>query len=324
MKAVVFKEYGQADVLHIEEVDKPSPKANEVLVEVHAVSINSWDWEIIKGTPFLNRMTFGLFKPTRMQILGCDIAGRVEAVGSAVKHLKPGDEVLGDLSRSHWGGFAEYVTAPEKALTIKPASLTFEQAAAIPQAGLLALQGVCDKGQLKPGQKVLVNGASGGSGTFAVQIARSIGAEVTGVCRTSKMELVRSVGADHVIDYTQEDFTKNGEQYDLILDMQAHHSMFDYKRALTPGGIYIMVGGESFRIFQAMFISLTGSRKIKLLLHKANKGLDDMLKLIEAGKVKPIIDRVFPFSETPEAMRYFGDGNARGKVVITVVDDKES
>ena len=318
MKAFIFKAYGQADVLHLNEVDKPSPKANEVLVKVHAVSINSWDWEILNGVPFVNRMMCGLFRPTKIQTLGCDIAGTVEAVGSKVKGLKPGDEVFGDLSRSGWKGFAEYVAAPEKALTIKPTILSFEEAAAIPQAGLLALQALYNKRHIQAGQKVLINGASGGSGTFAVQIAKSLGAEVTGVCRSSKMDFVRSVGADHVIDYTQEDFTKNGVQYDLIVDMQAHHSLFDYKRALSPGGIYVMVGGESFRVFQAMFISLTGSRKITLLLHKANKGLDALLDLIAEGKVRSVIDRVFPFNDTAEAMRYFGEGKARGKVIITM------
>jgi len=191
MKAVVLTKYGDPGFLQLKEVKKPTPRDHEVLVKLHAVSINSWDWEILKGTPFLNRLSFGLFKPTRMQILGCDIAGHIEAIGSEVKHLKPGDEVFGDLSHNHWGGFAEYVAAPEKALTKKPSSLSFEQAAAIPQAGLLALQGLRDKGNVQPGQKVLINGASGGSGTFAVQIAKSIGAEVTGVCRTRKMEIVR-------------------------------------------------------------------------------------------------------------------------------------
>jgi NADPH:quinone reductase-like Zn-dependent oxidoreductase len=318
MKAVVITEYGDPSLLQFKEVEKPTPKDNEVLVKVHAASINSWDWEILQGIPFVNRMTFGLRRPKRIQSLGCDIAGVVEAVGSKVKQLQPGDEVFGDLSRCGWNGYAEYVAAPEKALTIKPPTLSFEEAAAVPQAGLLALQAICHKGQLQPGQKVLINGASGGSGTFAVQIAKAIGAEATGVCSTSKMDLVRAVGADHVIDYTQEDFTRNGQQYDLIIDMQAHHSLFDYKRALSPGGVYIMVGGESFRIFQAMFISLTGSRKIKLLLHRANKGLEEMINLLESGKVKPIIDRVYPLRETAEAFRYFGEHKARGKVVITI------
>jgi NADPH:quinone reductase-like Zn-dependent oxidoreductase len=297
------------------------PKAHEVLVKIHAASINSWDYELLQGIPFANRLSFGLIRPRKIRSLGCDIAGVVEAVGSKVTRLQPGDEVFGDLSHAGWNGFAEYVAAPEQTLTRKPASLSFVQAAAVPQAGLLALQGLIHKGHLQPGQRVLINGASGGAGSFAVQIARAIGAEVTGVCRTSKMELVRSLGADHVIDYMHQDFTRNGAQYDLILDMQAHHSLFNYKHALNPGGVYIMVGGESFRIFQALFISLTGSRKIKLLLHKANKGLDEMIELIEAGKVTPVIDRCFPLSETIDALRYFGAGKARGKVVISMEDN---
>lgn len=322
MKAVIFTAYLDPALLQYTEVAKPAPKDKEVLVKVHAASINSWDWEILMGTPFVNRMTFGLFRPKKIQSLGCDIAGVVEAVGRQVKGLKPGDEVFGDLSRCGWNGFAEYVAAPEKALTLKPASLSFAQAAAVPQAGLLALQGLIHKGHIQAGQKVLINGASGGAGSFAVQIAKSIGAEVTGTCRSSKMDLVHALGADHVIDYTREDFTKNGEHYDLILDMQAHHSMFDYKRALSPGGMYIMVGGKSFRIFQAIFISLTGNRKIQLLLHKANKGIDEMIELLESGKVKPIIDKVYPLSQTADALRYFGEGKARGKIIITMDDSR--
>lgn len=318
MKAVLFTEYGAPERLQLMEVSTPTPGENEVLVKVHAASINSWDWELLNGIPFANRLSFGLLRPNKIRSLGCDIAGTVEAVGSRVTDLAPGDEVFGDLSASGWNGFAEYVAAPATALSLKPSCLTFEEAAAVPQAGLLALQGLRDKGHLQPGQKVLINGASGGAGTFAVQIARRIGAEVTGVCSSGKMDLVRSLGADHVIDYTQEDFTRSGRQYDLIIDMQAHHSLFDYKRALTPGGLYIMVGGESFRIFQALFISLTGSKKIKLLLHKANRGLSDLVKLIEAGKVQPVIDRCYPLCKTAEALRYFGDGNARGKVIITM------
>jgi NADPH:quinone reductase-like Zn-dependent oxidoreductase len=230
MKALTFHKYGSHEALNLEEVEKPTPKDNEVLVKVKAASINSWDWELLQGKPFVNRMMFGLLKPKKINILGCDIAGRIEAVGKKVKQFKLGDEVFGDLSAGGWGGYAEYVCSRENELTLKPVSMTFEQAAAVPQAGLLALQGL-RKGQLQlnktnqeqinPAQKVLINGASGGSGTFAVQIAKSFGAEVTGVCSTKKMDFVRSLGADHVIDYAREDFTKNGQQYDLILDAQA-------------------------------------------------------------------------------------------------------
>ena len=322
MKAIVFTKYGSPDFLELKEVEKPTPKDNEVLVKVYAASINSWDWELLRGTPFVNRLLFGLLKPKKIKILGCDIAGRVEAVGKNVKQFQPGDEVFGDLSGCGWGGFAEYVCARDNALALKPTSMTFEQAAAVPQAALLALQGLRYKRQIQPGQKVLINGAGGGAGTFAVQIAKSFGAEVTGVDSTGKLDMMRSIGADQVIDYTQEDFTKNEQRYDLILDVAAYHSIFDYKRALSPKGIYVMVGGSSARIFQVMFlgpwISMTGSKKMGILMHKPNKGLAFMKELLEASKVVPVIDRRYPLSEVAEALRYFGEGHAKGKVVITV------
>lgn len=322
MKAILFTKYGSPDVLHLEEVEKPTPKENEVLIKVHAASINSWDWEMMRGTPFVNRLMAGIIKPKRIKILGCDIAGRVEEVGKNVKLFQPGNEVFGDLSRCGWGGFAEYVCARDNAVVLKPEDITFEQAAAIPQAGLLALQGLHDKGKVQPGQKVLINGASGGVGTFAIQIAKSSGAEVTAVCSTKKLDMVRSMGADHVIDYMQKDFTQNGHYYDLILDVQGYHSIFDYKRALSPKGIYVMVGGSSTLANQLLFIgpwiTMTGSKKMGLLLHKANKGMTFMKELLKTGKVVPVIDRCYPLSEVPEAMRYFGEGHARGKVVITL------
>ena len=321
MKAIVLTKYGSPDFFKLKKVEKPVPKDNEVLVKILASSINSWDWEILIGKPFVNRLMAGLLKPEKIKILGCDIAGQVEAVGKSVKLLKSGDEVFGDLSGCGWGGFAEYVCAPENALVLKPFSLTFEQAAAVPQAGLLALQGL-QQGQIKSDQKVLINGAGGGVGTFAIQIAKSIGAEVTGVDSTGKLDIIRSIGADHVIDYKQEDFTKNGQRYDLILDVMARHSIFDYKRSLSPGGIYVMVGGSSALVSQLMFlgpfISLTSSKKMGLLFHKANKGLADLKELIETGKVAPVIDRRYPLTEAPEALRYFGEGSVKGKVVITV------
>jgi NADPH:quinone reductase-like Zn-dependent oxidoreductase len=321
MKAIVWTKYGSPDVLHLGEAEKPTPKDNEVLIKVHAASINSWDWELLRGKPFVNRLLFGLLKP-KIKILGADIAGRVEAVGRNVKQFQPGDKVFGDLCECGWGGFAEYVCARENALALKPASMTFEEVAAVPQAAAMALQGLRDKGQIQPGQKILINGAGGGVGTFAVQIAKSFGAEVTGVDSTRKLDLLRSIGADQVIDYTQEDFTKSGQRYDLILDVAAYHSIFDYKRALSPKGIYVMVGGSSARIFQTIFlgplISMTGSKKLGILAHKPNKGLDFMKELFEAGKVAPVIDRRYPLSEVPEALRYFGKGHAKGKVVITL------
>ena len=328
MKAILFTKYGLSDVLHLEEVEKPMPKDDEVLIKIHAVSINDWDWQLLQGIPFVNRLMAGLLKPTKINILGCDIAGQVKAVGKNVKQFRAGDEVFGDLSGCGFGGFAEYVCANENALALKPDAMTFEQAAATPQAGLLALQGLREKGELQPGQKVLINGASGGAGTFAIQIAKSFGAEVTGVCSTKKMDFVRSVGADHVIDYTQEDFTKNGQHYDRILDMQAHHSIFDCRRSLSTKGVYLLVGGTDARAFQAILlgplISMIGSRKMGLLLHKANKDLALMQALFEAGKVVPVIDRLYPLSETAEAMRYFGEGHKKGKVVITLEHDNKT
>ncbi len=321
MKAIVYTKYGPPDVLQLKEVEKPTPKDNEVLVKVHAASVNDWDWGLLRGKPFMNRMFFGLFKP-RTKILGGDISGWVEEVGRNVKKVQPGDEVFGDLSGCGFGAFAEYVCVRENALVLKPASMTYEEVAAVPQAAVLALQSLRDKRQIQKGQKVLINGAGGGAGTFAVQIAKSFGAEVTGVDSTSKLDMMRSIGADQVIDYTKEDFTKNGQCYDLILDFAAHHSIFDYNRALSPKGIYVMVGGSTARMFQIMFlgplISMTGSKKMRVLMHKSNKDLAFLKELFEAGKVKPIIDRRYTLSEVPEALRYFGEGSAKGKVVITV------
>ena len=321
MKASVYHKYGSSDVLKLEDVEQPIPGDGEVLVKVHASSVNDWDWGLLRGKPFSNRLIFGLLKP-RIKILGCDIAGRVETVGRKVKQLKPGDEVFGDLSGCGWGGFAEYVCACEDALALKPARMTFEEAAAVPQAAVLALRGLRAKRQIQPGQKVLINGAGGGAGSFAVQIAKSYGAEVTGVDSTRKLDMMRSIGADHVIDYTKEDFTKNGQRYDLIVDNAAYHSIFDYLRALSPKGIYIMLGGSSARIFQVMllgpWISMAGSKKMGILMHKPNKDLAILKELFEAGKVTPVIDRCYPLSEVAEAFQYFGGGQARGKVVINV------
>jgi len=263
----------------------------------------------------------GLLKP-KIKILGGDIAGSAEAIGRNIKQFQPGDAVFGDLSACGFGGFAEYVCARGNALVLKPASMTFEEAAAIPQAAVLALQGLRDKGKIQPGQKVLINGGGGGAGTFAVQIAKSFGAEVTGVDSTRKLDIMRSIGADHVIDYTQEDFTKNGQRYDWIIDFAGYHSIVDYNRALSPKGIYVMVGGSTVRIFQVVFlgplISMTTSKEIGILARKPNKDLVFMKELFEAGKVKPVIDKCYPLSEVAEALRYFGEGHAKGKVVITM------
>ncbi len=321
MKAIVFTKYGSPDVLELKEVEKPAPRDNEVLVKVHAASVNDWDWGLLRGKPFVNRLLFGLLKP-KIRIPGAEVAGRVESVGRNVKQFQPGDEVFGDLSGCGWGGFAENVCARENALALKPASMTFEEAAAVPQAGLLALQGLRDKGQIQSGQKVLINGAGGGVGTFAVQIAKSFGAEVTAVDSTGKLDMLRSIGADQVIDYTQVDFTKNGQVYELILDIVAYRSMFDYKRALSPKGIFVFVGGPRARGSQLLFlgplISMVLSRKMGILIYKPNKDLAFMKELLEAGKVVPLIDRRYPLSEVPEAVRYLREGHAQGKVVITL------
>jgi NADPH:quinone reductase-like Zn-dependent oxidoreductase len=328
MKAIVYHKYGLADVLQLDEVEKPIPGDDEVLIKVHAASINSWDWDLLRGIPFVNRLLAGLLKPTKIKILGCDIAGRIEAVGKNVKLLTSGDEVFGDLSSCGWGGFAEYVCARDNAVVLKPTSMTFEQVAAVPQAGLLALQGLRDKGHIQTGQKVLINGAGGGVGVFAMQLAKYFGADVTGVDSTSKLDMMRAIGADHVIDYTQEDFTKNGQHYDLILDVSAYHSIFDYKRALSPKGVYVMVGGSSALVFKLLFlgpwISMIGSKKMGILWHKPNKGLAFMNELLETGKIVPVIDRCYPLSDVAEAIRYFGEGQVKGKVVITVAQQSDA
>ncbi len=317
MKAIVFTEYGPLDVLQLKEVEKPTPKDNEVLVKVHAASLNAADLETLRdrfwGAPKLKN-----------KILGSDIAGRVEEVGRNVKHFQPGDEVWGDLFVCGCGAFAEYVCVPEKELALKPASMTFEEAATYPQAGVLALQSLRDKRPIQPGQKVLINGAGGGVGTFAVQIAKSFGAEVTGVDSTGKLDMLCSIGADHVIDYTQEDFTKSGQRYDLILDMVAYRSIFDYKRALSPKGICVMVGGPMARVFLkvllGLFISMIGSKKIGMVMWKPNKREDLVFleEVFENGKVVPVIDRRYPLSEVPDAVRYLEEGHVKGKVVITM------
>ncbi len=320
MKAMVYERYGSPDVLELKELDKPTPKDDEVLIKVHAVSINDWDWGLLQGTPFINRLYFGLLKPKK-KILGSDIAGQIEAIGKNVKQFQPGDQVFGDLS-GDWGGFAEYVCARENALALKPASMTFDEAAAIPQAAMLAIQGLRDKGQIQRGQKLLINGAGGGVGTFAVQIAKLNGVEVTGVDSAGKLDMLRSMGFDHVIDYTQEDFTKNGQCYDLILDVKTNRSIFDYTRALSPNGIYVTVGGFMTRVFQALFlgpwISMISKKKIRIVGLKPNKDLAYINELFEAGKVKPVIDGPYKLSEVPEAIRYFAKGNHKGKIIITL------
>jgi NADPH:quinone reductase-like Zn-dependent oxidoreductase len=318
MKAVVYTRYGPPDVLRLTDVERPTPKDNEVLVKVHAVSLNASDWETLRGKPLYSRFG-GPFRP-RHHILGTDIAGRVEAAGRNTTLFKPGDQVFADiLGRS--GGFAEYVCVPESILVRMPAGMTYEEAAALPQAGAIALQGIEEKGHAQPGQKVLINGAGGGSGMYAIQLAKLHGAEVTGVDNAEKLEFMRSLGADHVIDYTQEDFTRNGHTYDLILDLAGHRSAFAYKRSLTPGGRYFFVGGSVPTFLQVLLIGpLTGrsaGKRIRLLaVRLGTRHLAPIVELCQAGKIAIIIDRRYRLSEAPEALRYLGEGHAKGKVVV--------
>jgi NADPH:quinone reductase-like Zn-dependent oxidoreductase len=321
MKAVVMERYGTPDVLELRDVPKPVPKADEVLVRVHAASVNDWDWGLLRGTPFLNRMISGLFRP-KVQIIGGDIAGRVEAVGAGVKAFEPDDEVYGDLCMSGFGAFAEYVCAPETCLAHKPAKMTFEQAAAVPQAGMLAVQGLIDAGRIQSGQKLLLNGAGGGVGTFALQMAKLYAAEVTVVDKPGKLEMLRSMGASHVIDYFEEDFTRGDKHYDLILDVKTNRSPFAYARALNPGGTYVTVGGDTWRLLQAFvtgpLISRIYGKHVRVVGLKPNKDLTYMNELFEAGKIMPVIDETYELADLPEAFRLYGTGNQKGKIVITV------
>ncbi len=323
MKAMIYTQYGAPlDVLRLKEVERPTPRDDEVLIKVHASSVNSAELHLIRADPFLARMSTGLLKPTKT-IPGADVAGRVEAVGKDVQQFKPGDEVFGDLSGCGWGAFAEYVCANENALLLKPMNITFEQTAAVPLAGVTALQGLRNKGQIKPGQKVLINGASGGVGSFAVQIAKSFGTEVTGVCSTKKTDMVRSIGADHVIDYTQEDVTRSGQHYDLILDAAAYRPFSEYKRILSSSGIYVFAGGSTSGLFRAMLLGslMSKSKGQTFLTLMAGANLTDlgfMKELLETGKVTPFIDKCYPLSEAAAALEYVEDRHVQGKVVLGV------
>lgn len=324
MKAIVCTKYGSPGVLQLREVAKPSPMEDEVLIKIHAASINARDWRMMRANPFFIRLMPGGFLQPQNKVLGGDVAGRVEAVGRYVKQFKPGDEVFGYLpSATGRGTFAEYVCANENAITLKPANLTFEQAAAVPVAALTALQGLRDKGNIQPGQKVLINGASGGVGTFAVQIAKAFGAEVTAVCSTRNLEMAHSIGADHVIDYTKEDFTRTGERYDLILAVNGYHPLPNYLRALNPEGIYVVAGGSMIQLVQAALLgrpnSKTGNQKTCVVsLVQNQRDLFLMKELLESGKVVPVIDGCYPLEKTAEALWYFEQERPRGKVVITV------
>ncbi len=329
MKAIVYTTYGSPDVLHLNDIEKPMPQDNEVLVKVHAASANPLDWHLMRAEPFLARLENGLLKPKNTK-LGADVAGRVEAVGRQVTQFQVGDDVFGAIPINELGSFAEYVCVHQDTLVLKPTKMTFEQAAAVPIAALTALQGLRNTGQIRPGQKVLINGASGGVGTFAVQIAKSFGTEVTGVCSTRNLDMVRSIGADHVIDYTQTDFTRNGQHYDLIFDAVGNRSVSDLQRALSPNGICAVVGFTSLPLmFQVIvlgaWVSKTGSKKIRIVdtVKPGQKDLFFIKALLDAGKVVPVIDRCYPLHQVADAIRYLEQGRARGKVVITVDGAKE-
>ncbi len=324
MKAVVYRCYGPPDVLQLENVEKPVPADNEVLVRVKAAAVNPLDWHYMRGSPYIMRLGTGLGAPKDPR-LGVDFAGTVEAVGKNVKQFKPGDAVFGGRN----GAFAEYVIIPDdRALVLKPENLTFEQAATVPIAAITALQALRDKGQIKPGQKVLINGASGGVGTFAVQIAKSFGAEVTGVCSTRNLEMVRSIGADHVIDYTQEDYTQNGQSYDLIIDMVGNHPLSANRRVMSPEGIFIIIGGKKgnwlgplMGPIKAMVYSPFVDQEFVMLIAKMDKqDLAFLGELMQAGKVTPVIDRTYRLDEVPAAIRYSEEGHARGKIVIAMTE----
>ena len=320
MKAMVYDEYGSPDVLRLEEVDMPTPADDEILIKVHAVSVNRSDWEGLIGKPLYARLG-GLREPGN-PILGSDIAGRVERAGKTNSQFKPGDEVFGETADYH-GGFAEYVRARGTLLALKPSSMTFDDAAAIPQAGVIALQGIRDKGQIQQGQTVLINGAGGGAGSFAIQLAKLYGAEVTGVDNAEKLDFMRSLGADHIIDYTREDFTKNGKQYDFILDLVAYRSAFAYARALKPNRSYYAVGGSVATFLQFFlfgpWIKRNSGKKVRLLAVQRNRqDLEYITELCVTGKIIPYIDKRYPLNEVPQALRYLGEGHAKGKIVIRV------
>jgi NADPH:quinone reductase-like Zn-dependent oxidoreductase len=319
LKAMVYEKYGMTDVLSLKEVDRPSPKEDEVLIKVHAASVNSWDWDLVRGKPWMNRI--GGWRKPKHPILGADISGTVEITGKGVKQLQPGHEVFGDISWCGWGGFAEYVCVKETALTLKPAKMTFEQAAAIPQAAVLALQGLRDIGNIQKGQKILIIGAGGGVGTFALQLAKWHGCEVTCVDKGMKLEMLTSLGADRVMDYLQEDILVGEQKFDVVLDVVGNRSIFDYQRVLNPNGCYVMVGGTTSLILQLLtlgpILKKRENKKMKLLLHKPNQQDQHFLQeLFVAGTLRPVIDKRYTLSQVAEAIQYLSEGHAKGKVVI--------
>lgn len=319
MKAVVLTMYGSPDDLELRDVEKPAPRDGQILIKVHAAAVNDWEWGLVRGKPLYIRAIGGVVRP-KIRIIGCDIAGRVEAVGDGVGHLDVGDDVYGDLSDCGFGGFAEFVCAPEGSVGRMPKNLTYEEAAALPHAAMLATQSLCDMGRIDRVRTLLINGAGGGVGPIGLQLAKMYGVEVTGVDSTAKLDFLRSLGFDHVIDYTQEDFTSTGASYDLILDVKTNRSPFAYARALEPNGMYVTVGGSTPRLLQCLilrrWISRTKGRRIHVLSLKPNKGLDDLTALVEAGKVMPSIDAVYQLADVPTALARFGEASQNGKIIM--------
>ncbi|MGB5528521.1 MAG: NAD(P)-dependent alcohol dehydrogenase [Ignavibacteriaceae bacterium] len=321
MKAIICTKYGPPEVLQLKEVEKPTPKENEVLVKVIATAVNDYEWSMVRGKPYLYRLMFGIIKPKR-KIPGMELAGIIEELGTNATSFKVGDAVYGDISGYGFGSFAEYISINEKALKLKPGKMNFEQAASIPHASMLAVQALIDIGQVQKGEKILINGAGGGFGTFGLQIAKLYNTEVTGVDTGDKLEMMKSIGFDHVIDYKKENFTKNGQRYDLILDAKTNRSTFDYLRSLSPNGRYVTVGGFISRLLQAFFLGSIirrfSKKNIRIVALKPNKDLDYINELFKEGKIKPVIDGPYKLSEVPEAIRHFGEGKHKGKVVITL------
>jgi NADPH:quinone reductase-like Zn-dependent oxidoreductase len=321
MKAIRLKEYGLPNALEIGEVAKPIPNDKEVLVRVHSASINDWDWGLVRGKPFVIRLFFGLKKP-KINIPGVDISGKIEAVGGKVSSFKIGDEIYCDLSECGCGGFAEYVCVPEKSLSKKPSNMSYNDAAALPHAGLLALQGLVEKGKVKSGQSILINGAGGGVGTLGIQILKSYGPKVTGVDSDEKLDLMKSLGFESVMDYKKTDFTDTREKYDLILDTKSNRSVLKYARSLKKNGTYITVGGSMYRLLEiallGSLISLFTGKKLSVLIHKPNKGLDRITELVEKGQIRPVVDGPYGFDKIPELIQYFGEGKHLGKIVVEI------
>ncbi|MCX2681413.1 NAD(P)-dependent alcohol dehydrogenase [Galbibacter sp. EGI 63066] len=321
MKAIILKEYGLPNVLEIGEVVKPIPNDKEVLVRIHSASINDWDWGLVRGKPFMIRLMYGLKKP-KINIPGVDVSGKIEAVGGKVSSFKIGDEIYCDLSECGFAGFAEYVCVPEKKLSKKPSNISYNDASALPHAGLLAFQGLVEKGKVKSGQRILINGAGGGVGTLGIQILKSYGLKVTGVDSDEKFDLMKSLGFDSVMDYKKVDFTENGEKYDLILDTKSNRSVFKYARSLKKNGTYITVGGSMYRLFEILLlgslISLFTSKKLSVLNLKPNKGLDQISKLVEKGQIRPVVDGPYGFDKIPKLIQYFGEGKHLGKIIVEI------